>query len=133
MKSLLIFIALFLPFFLAFNAWRPFMAYRMAKISQVPVGFGKLMAMRLRGVDPVHVVEAYVMAAIMGGGDPERLGVNIDKLAQHRKAGGSAVKVMQAVIASSQAKLVLSFDDLCSMELSGEDPLEYVAQSVKDR
>ncbi|MFC1735386.1 flotillin-like FloA family protein [Candidatus Hydrogenedentota bacterium] len=131
MKNILVIAGVFLIFFAAIHSWRPFLAYRLAKMSMIPVGFRPLVWMRLQGVDPVHVVEAYVMAAIMGGGKAGGFNITMDKLAQHRRAGGDAVKVMQAVIASSQAEIGLEFEELCRMDLSGEDPLEHIARAVK--
>ena len=95
-----------------------------AKLSEASVGFGNLVGMSLRKVNPYRIVECRIMAVKAG------LRISNNELETHYLAGGNIVRVVQALIASGKANIELDFKQATAIDLAGRDVLEAVQTSV---
>jgi len=92
------------------------------------VGFGNLVAMRLRQVPFGLIVDNRITAKKAG------LDITIDDLEAHLLAGGNVVQTVQALIAAKKANIELDWNRACAIDLatkgSGKSVLEAVRTSV---
>lgn len=92
------------------------------------VGFGSLIAMRLRQVPYGLIVDARITAKKAG------LDISIDELEAHFLAGGNVVPTVHALIAAQKAKIELDWNRSCAIDLatkgSGKSVVEAVRTSV---
>jgi uncharacterized protein YqfA (UPF0365 family) len=98
-----------------------------ANLSGAKVGIGQLIAMRLRRVNPSHIVEPQISAVKAG------LKLNLGSLEAHFLAGGNVTRVVNALISSQKAGINLNFDRATAIDLAGRDVLEAVKMSVNPR
>jgi len=83
-----------------------------AKLAGAPVGFSRLIGMRLRRV-PVGLIVDSRVTAIKAG-----LGVDTDDLEAHYLAGGNVSHVVLALIAANKAGITLDYNRACAMVLA---------------
>jgi len=86
-----------------------------------------LVGMKLRGIKPVLIVDAKIMATKAG------LVVSTNDLEAHYLAGGSVGKVTRALIAADKANIPLTFQKACAIDLAGRDIEGAVRMSVNPR
>ncbi len=91
------------------------------------VSLFNLVGMKLRGIKPVTIVDAKIMATKAG------LTVSTNDMEAHYLAGGAVTKVIRALIAADKANIELSFKKACAIDLAGRDILQAVATSVNPR
>ena len=91
------------------------------------VGLFNLVGMKLRGIRPVIIVDAKIMATKAG------LQVATNDLEAHYLAGGNVAKVIRALIAADKAGIPLTFEKACAIDLAGRDIEEAVKTSVNPR
>jgi len=98
-----------------------------ARLAEAPVGFLKLLGMKLRRVNPAVIVDTRVMAMKAG------ISLTTDELEAHYLAGGNVVSVVRALIAASKANINLSFKKGTAIDLAGRDVFDAVQTSVKPK
>ncbi len=91
------------------------------------VGIFNLVGMKLRGIRPVIIVDARIMAMKAG------LQVETNDLEAHYLAGGNVNKVIRALIAADKAGIPLTFPKACAIDLAGRDIEEAVRTSVNPK
>ena len=112
---LLVFIGFIAKFF---NLWFQ------ARLSGAPVGFGDLIGMWFRRVNPNVVVLSRIKAVKAG------IQISTSNLETHYMAGGNVPKVVNAMIAADRANIALAWDSACAIDLAGRNVLEAVQTSV---
>ena len=98
-----------------------------ATVSGAPVGFGALIGMHFRKVDPRAIVLARIQAVKAG------LNLSTNDLETHYLARGDVPRVVRALIAADRADIELPFDKACAIDLAGRDILEAVQTSVNPK
>ena len=98
-----------------------------AMASGAHVTLFNLVGMKLRGIKPVIIVDAKIMATKAG------LTVSTNDLEAHYLAGGSVGKVTRALIAAEKAEIPLTFQKACAIDLAGRDIEDAVRTSVNPR
>jgi len=102
-----------------------------ARMSKAPVGFGTLLAMKLRKVPTGLVVQSRITAIKAG------IDVTTDQLEAHYLAGGDVNQVVRALIAAEKANLNLGFNQAAAIDLathqSGKSVFEAVMTSVNPK
>lgn len=98
-----------------------------ALTSGASVGFGKLIGMKLRKVDPRVIVLSRIRAIKAG------LDLSSDQLEAHYLSGGRVPTVVTALIAADRAKINLPYDTACAIDLAGRDILDAVHTSVNPK
>jgi len=105
----------------------PLRLWLAAAFSGARVGIPTLIAMRLRRVNPVVIVNARISAIKAG------LAVDTDLLESHYLAGGNVLMVVNALISSSKANIELDFNKAAAIDLAGRDVFEAVQMSVNPK
>ncbi len=98
-----------------------------ATVSGAPVGFGQLIGMHFRKVNPRVIVLARIQAVKAG------LDLTTNDLETHYLARGDVPRVVRAMIAADRAELELPFYKACAIDLAGRDILEAVQTSVNPK
>jgi uncharacterized protein YqfA (UPF0365 family) len=98
-----------------------------ALLSGAPVGFIKLVGMKLRKVNPSVIVDSRIMLSKAG------IPVETDQLETHYLARGNVFKVCMALVAANKANIPLSFQRAAAIDLAGRDVLEAVKTSVNPK
>lgn len=98
-----------------------------ALAADVHVGIFTLIGMRMRRVPPSKIILPLIKANKAG------LDVNVNQLEAHYLAGGNVDKVVDALIASQRAQIVLPFERSAAIDLAGRDVLEAVQMSVNPK
>ena len=98
-----------------------------ALAADVHVGIFTLIGMRMRRVPPAKIVMPLIKANKAG------LDVNVNQLEAHYLAGGNVDKVVDALIASQRAQIILPFERSAAIDLAGRDVLEAVQMSVNPK
>jgi uncharacterized protein YqfA (UPF0365 family) len=111
-----------IAFFISYGA-----LWLKALLAKYYVGVSRIVGMRLRGVNPHVIVDSGIMAHMAG------LRVNDGLLEAHYLARGNVPNVVRAIIAASKARIDLSFDRACAIDLAGRDVLDAVRTSVYPR
>jgi uncharacterized protein YqfA (UPF0365 family) len=93
----------------------------------VRVGLGDLVGMRLRKVNPAHVIRPMIAATKAG------LNLTTRDLEAHYLAGGHVDRVVKALISADKANLGISFKQAAAIDLAGRDVLEAVKVSVNPK
>jgi uncharacterized protein YqfA (UPF0365 family) len=93
----------------------------------VRVGFGTLIGMRLRKVNPALVVRPMINAHKAG------LSLDVETLEAHYLAGGNVDRVVKALISADKANIALPFQQAAAIDLAGRDVLEAVQVSVNPK
>ena len=124
-SGVIVFVAIiFLAVFLHFV---PIGLWISALAANVHVGIFTLIGMRMRRVPPSKIVMPLIKANKAG------LDVNVNQLEAHYLAGGNVDKVVDALIASQRAQIVLPFERSAAIDLAGRDVLEAVQMSVNPK
>lgn len=95
-----------------------------AMAAGVRVSLANLVGMRLRRVNPQHIVLPLIKATKAG------LSIDIGKLEAHLLAGGDVNRVVDALIAAERAGIELDFSRAAAIDLAGRDVREAVMVSV---
>lgn len=111
----------------AFLHFVPIGLWISALAADVHVGIFTLIGMRMRRVPPAKIVMPLIKANKAG------LDVNVNQLEAHYLAGGNVDKVVDALIASQRAQIVLPFERSAAIDLAGRDVLEAVQMSVNPK
>lgn len=98
-----------------------------AYFSGVKVGIGTLVGMRLRRVNPSHIIQPMIKATKAG------LTININDLEAHYLAGGDVNVVVDALIAAQRANIDLEFEQAAAIDLAGRNVFEAVQVSVNPK
>jgi uncharacterized protein YqfA (UPF0365 family) len=96
-----------------------------AKIADAPVGFAKLIGMRLRRVPVGLIVDSRVTAVKAG------LPLDSDLLEAHYLAGGSVPNVVLALIAADKAGIPLDYNRACAIDLAIKGTSKTVLEAVR--
>lgn len=91
------------------------------------VSIGRLLGMKLRGVNLKLIVESYITARKAG------LNVQVGELETHYLAGGNVEKVIGALIAANSAKISLSVENAKAIDLAGRDVKKAIEEYVTPR
>ena len=98
-----------------------------ALLSGATVGFGSLVGMYLRKVNPSVIVDSRIIAVKAG------LNISTNELETHYLASGNVVRVVQALVAANKANIPLTFQKATAIDLAGRDVLEAVQTSVRPK
>jgi uncharacterized protein YqfA (UPF0365 family) len=112
---------------LMFFYFVPIRLWLAAAFSGARVSIPTLIAMRLRRVNPVVIVNARISATKAG------LNVHTNLLESHYLAGGNVITVVNALISASKANIALDFNKAAAIDLAGRDVYEAVKMSVNPR
>ena len=126
-SSLIFFTVAVIAFFVIFVYLIPIRLWIAAISSNVPVGLGTLVGMRLRRVPPGDIVNPMISAHKAG------LHPAPDQLESHYLAGGRVQVVVNALISAQKANIPLTFDRAAAIDLAGRDVLEAVQMSVNPK
>jgi uncharacterized protein YqfA (UPF0365 family) len=96
-----------------------------AKIADAPVGFAKLIGMRLRRVPVGLIVDSRVTAVKAG------LPMETDLLEAHYLSGGNVTSVVLALIAADKAEITLDFNRACAIDLAVKGTSRTVLEAVR--
>ena len=88
----------------------------------------RLIAMKIRKVDPRKIVEA---AAILKKAGIDN--INIDDLEAHYLSGGNLLNIARALTYAKIGNLNVSFSYITAIDLSGNDPVEVVFEYTKPK
>lgn len=98
-----------------------------AFVSKARVSIWKLIAMRIRRVNPSLIVDARIRMVMAG------LPISTEQLEGHFLAGGDVINVVNALIAADKARIKLDFQQATAIDLAGRDVLEAVRTSVNPK
>lgn len=98
-----------------------------AIFSNVKVGIGELIGMRIRKVPPGVIVNSLITATKAG------LDLTTNDLETHYLAGGNVPNVIRALISADKANITLSFKQATAIDLAGRDVFEAVQISVNPK
>lgn len=98
-----------------------------AYFSDVKVRIGTLVGMRLRRVNPSHIISPMIKATKAG------LRIDINDLEAHFLAGGDINMVVDALIAAQRANINLEFEQAAAIDLAGRNVFEAVQVSVNPK
>lgn len=98
-----------------------------AYFSDVKIGVGTLVGMRLRRVAPQYIVRPMIKATKAG------LKIDINELEAHYLAGGNVNVVIDALIAAQRANIDLEFEQAAAIDLAGRNVFEAVQVSVNPK
>ncbi len=124
-----ILIAVGLTFFLVllFFHFVPVGLWITAIFSGVRVGLGTLVGMRLRKVNPGHIIRPLISATKAG------LDLDLNQMEAHYLAGGNVGRVVSALISADRANIDLPWKRATAIDLAGRDVLEAVQVSVNPK
>jgi len=114
-------------FFLFFLYFIPIGLWISALASGVYVSIFSLIGMRLRKVPPRDIVEPLITATKAG------LKLERNLLESHYLAGGHVERVINALITADKAKIPLTFERACAIDLAGRNVFEAVQMSVSPK
>ncbi|MCB9729557.1 MAG: flotillin-like protein FloA [Deltaproteobacteria bacterium] len=124
----LIFIAVAaLAFVILFLYFIPVRLWIAAISSNVPVGLGALIGMRLRRVQPGAILDPLINAHKAG------IRLTSNQLESHFLAGGKVQTVVNALISAQKANIPLNFDRAAAIDLAGRDVFLAVQMSVNPK
>ncbi|MBR4328999.1 MAG: flotillin-like protein FloA [Candidatus Riflebacteria bacterium] len=110
-------ISYFFPFGLWLSAWA----------SGLSVSPFKLIAMRIRKINPYDIITPAIML------DKAGIKVDLDNLESHYLAGGRVGNVAAALIAAQKAGINLGFKQATAIDLAGRDVRDAVSLCVKPK
>lgn len=96
-----------------------------AKIADAPVGFSRLIGMRLRRVPVGLIVDSRITALKAG------INLDTDALEAHFLAGGNVTSVVLALIASDKAGITLDYNRACAIDLAIKGTTKTVLEAVR--
>ncbi|MEZ4269551.1 MAG: flotillin-like protein FloA [Myxococcota bacterium] len=124
----LIFVAVAaLAFIVLFLYFIPVRLWIAAISSNVPVGLGVLIGMRLRRVQPGAILDPLINAHKAG------IHLSSNQLESHFLAGGNVQTVVKALISAQKANIPLNFDRAAAIDLAGRDVFLAVQMSVNPK
>lgn len=112
---------------LIFFCLLPCKAYFSAFFSGCLIGPFKLIGMRLRKVDVIQVVNAFVLAK------KSHLGITLFDLEMVLTSGGHPLKIVEGLNAAKSAKIGIDFDFAKAVDISGRDILEVVRECLSPK
>ena len=124
LMGLIVVFFIFLGIISYFIPWRLWIA---ARAAGVPIRIIDLIGMRLRRVDPNHIVLPMITAYKAG------LHLTSNMLEGHYLAGGRVFDVVNALISADKARISLSWERCTAIDLAGRKVLEAVQMSVKPK
>lgn len=124
---LIIILAIVIAVLSIFLSFVPLGLWVTAYFSDVKVGIGTLVGMRLRRVAPHRIINPLIKATKAG------LAIEIDKLEAHYLAGGDVNMVIDALIAAQRANIELEFEQAAAIDLAGRNVFEAVQVSVNPK
>lgn len=95
--------------------------------SNVKIGLGNLIGMRLRRVSPSKIILPLIKSTKAG------IHLKVNQLEAHYLAGGNVDGVVNSLIAAERAGISLSFEKAAAIDLAGRDVLDAVKMSVTPR
>lgn len=95
--------------------------------SNVKIGLGNLIGMRLRRVSPSKIILPLIKSTKAG------INLKVNQLEAHYLAGGNVDGVVNSLIAAERAGISLSFEKAAAIDLAGRDVLDAVKMSVTPR
>ncbi|MCM1466829.1 MAG: flotillin-like protein FloA [Alistipes sp.] len=95
--------------------------------SNVKIGMGNLIGMRLRRVSPSKIILPLIKSTKAG------INLKVNQLEAHYLAGGNVDGVVNSLIAAERAGISLSFEKAAAIDLAGRDVLDAVKMSVTPR
>lgn len=98
-----------------------------AIFSNVKVGIGELIGMRIRKVPPSIIVNSLITSIKAG------LDLTTNELETHYLAGGNVPNVIRALISADKANIKLTFKQATAIDLAGRDVFEAVQISVNPK
>ena len=98
-----------------------------AQFSNVNVGIGELIGMRIRKVPPSIIVNSLITATKAG------LHLTTNDLETHYMAGGNVPNVIRALISADKANISITFKQATAIDLAGRDVFEAVQISVNPK
>ncbi|HSJ67383.1 MAG TPA: flotillin-like protein FloA [Anditalea sp.] len=98
-----------------------------AQFSNVNVGIGELIGMRIRKVPPSIIVNSMITATKAG------LHLTTNDLETHYMAGGNVPNVIRALISADKANISITFKQATAIDLAGRDVFEAVQISVNPK
>jgi uncharacterized protein YqfA (UPF0365 family) len=107
---------------LRLSFWR---VYFKGVSSGVPLSFSRLLHLYLGRVRFEPIYNAYFTLSSHG------LPADIDRIIAHHQAGGDVMAVASATAAAAQAKLSVTFSQLCALDLSGGDVMKSVQERIE--
>jgi uncharacterized protein YqfA (UPF0365 family) len=116
-----------LTFLFIFLYFVPVNLWITAIFSNVKVGIGELIGMRIRKVPPSVIVNALITSTKAG------LDLTTNDLETHYLAGGNVPNVIRALISADKANIKLSFKQATAIDLAGRDVFEAVQISVNPK
>ncbi|MCZ0717127.1 flotillin-like protein FloA [Aerococcus kribbianus] len=125
--AVIIFSVIILLLLIVFFTFVPVGLWVTAQFSGVKVGLHTLVGMRLRRVNPGHIIRPMIKATKAG------LNLSINELEAHLLAGGNVNKVVDALIAAQRANIDLRFEKAAAIDLAGRDVFEAVQFSVNPK
>ena len=102
-----------------------FSTWLKALLADAYVGFGTLVAMRLRGVPVGLIVDARITA------EKASLPLTTNQLEELYLAEGNVVQTVQAIIAASKANITLNWDRACAIDLATRGTSKSVLEAVR--
>jgi uncharacterized protein YqfA (UPF0365 family) len=96
-----------------------------AKLANAPVGFSRLIGMRLRRVPVGLIVDSRITALKAG------LNLDTDDLEAHYLSGGNVSHVVLALIAADKAGITLDYNRACAIDLAIKGTSKTVLEAVR--
>lgn len=96
-----------------------------AKLANAPVGFSRLIGMRLRRVPVGLIVDSRITALKAG------LHLDTDDLEAHYLSGGNVSHVVLALIAADKAGITLDYNRACAIDLAIKGTSKTVLEAVR--
>lgn len=117
-------VAVFVGLVVGFFALVPVSLWIRSIVSNAHISMKKLAGMRLRKVKLGEIIVPYIQARKAG------IFVDLDELETHVIAGGSAEKVVKALVSARSANIDLSFQTAKTIDLAGKDVYEAIKTCV---
>ena len=111
-------------FLFVFNSFK---LWFQALVSNAPVSLMSIILMPLRKINPGLIVNNYIVVRKAG------LSISVNELETHYLAQGNVSRVVQALVASSKANIVLDFKKAAAIDLAGRHILDAINTSVNPK
>jgi uncharacterized protein YqfA (UPF0365 family) len=123
----LVITAVVLLFIVLFLRFVPIGLWISALASGAKVGIASLIGMRLRKVNPTHIVRPLIKCT------KANIPIPVSQLEAHYLAGGRVDAVINALIAAHRANIELPFEKAAAIDLAGRDVFDAVRMSVNPK
>lgn len=118
---------LFLLTMVVFFILLPCKAYFTALFSGCPISAFRAVSMKMRKLDVLQIVEAYILAK------KAHLGLTLFDIETVLVSGGHPANIIEGMIASKSAKMDFSFDFAKAIDISGKNVLEVVRECINPK